>query len=341
MAEHPYAALPPEAFWKTAVATRPYADLEDLSGPIRLAPSDRVATAGSCFAQHIGNNLAARGARYMDAEPAPEGWSHEEARRHGFGIFSARYGNIYTSRQLLQLAEEALGRRVPAIRVWEKGGRFFDALRPSVDPAGHASEAAVLKLRAWHLAAVRRLLAELDVLVFTLGLTETWEASGDGTAYPVAPGTLAGTFDPARCRFRNLRYPEIHADMEAFRALLREINPAARMILTVSPVPLTATASGGHVLVASSYSKSVLRAVAGDLAEDHEDVAYFPSYEIIASHPGRAMFFNPDLRSVNLAGVDYVMRHFFRAAAGFGPAAETEADEPICDEEKLERYAAG
>ncbi len=51
------------------------------------------------------------------------------------------------------------------------------------------------------------------------------------------------------------------------------------------------------------------------------------------------MFFNPDLRSVNAAGVDHVMRHFFRAAGGFGAAVEIEADEPICDEEKLERYA--
>ncbi len=177
-AAHPYADLPPQAFWKTAVATRHYADLEDLSGPIRLAPSDRVATAGSCFAQHIGANLAARGARYMDVEPAPAGWASEDARRHGFGLFSARYGNIYTSRQLLQLAQEALGRRVPQDRVWEKGGRFFDALRPrSIRPAMPP------RRRCWgcgraHLAAVRKLLGEIDVLVFTLGLTETWEAVG-------------------------------------------------------------------------------------------------------------------------------------------------------------------
>ena len=113
---------------------------------------------------------------------------------------------------MLQLAEEALGRRVPQVRVWQKGGRFFDALRPSVDPVGHDSEAAVLALRQKHLVAVRRLLEELDVLVFTLGLTETWEA-GDGTVYPVAPGTLAGEFDPARYRFRNLRHGEVLADM--------------------------------------------------------------------------------------------------------------------------------
>ena len=60
-----------------------------------------------------------------------------------------------------------------------------------------------------------------------------------------------------------------------------------------------------------------LRAVAGDSAADLADIAYFPSYEIIASHPSRAMFFNPDLRTVNLAGVDYVMRHFFHATVGF------------------------
>ena len=79
-----------------------------------------------------------------------------------------------------------------------------------------------------HLAAVRKLLGEIDVLVFTLGLTETWEAVADGTAYPVAPGTLAGAFDPARYRFRNLRYPEIRADMEQERAGLERSFAALR-----------------------------------------------------------------------------------------------------------------
>jgi hypothetical protein len=132
----------------------------------------------------------------------------------------------------------------------------------------------------------------------------------DGTVYPTAPGTLAGSFDPDLHAFRNLRHGEVLADMAAFWALLKEVNPGA-LLLTVSPVPLVATASEGHVLPATVYSKSVLRAVAGDLAADHADIAYFPSYEIITGHPSRGMFFNPDLRTVNAMGVDLVMRHFF------------------------------
>jgi hypothetical protein len=64
------------------------------------------------------------------------------------------------------------------------------------------------------------------------------------------------------------------------------------MLLTVSPVPLIAMADPDHVLGASVRSKSVLRAVVGDLAEDDEDIFYFPSCEIIFSHPSRTKFFN-------------------------------------------------
>ena len=49
------------------------------------------------------------------------------------------------------------------------------------------------------------------------------------------------------------------------RDLLRDYNENMRFILTVSPVPLVATAGSEHVLAATLYSKSVLRAVAGFL----------------------------------------------------------------------------
>ena len=40
-------------------------------------------------------------------------------------------------------------------------------------------------------------------------------------------------------------------------------TPKLRILLTVSPVPLTATAGDDHVLLATTYSKSVLRAGRG------------------------------------------------------------------------------
>jgi len=127
-------------------------------------------------------------------------------------------------------------------------------------------------------------------------------------------------------------------DLKEYWRLLKSINPKAKMLLTVSPVPLNATASDDHVLVASTRSKSVLRSVAGDIAEDESDVFYFPSYEVISSHPGRGMFFEPDLRNVNDAGVKLVMKHFFASfnAKGVDPARD---DEIICEEAELERFA--
>lgn len=340
---NPYKAQPEKAFWKASVGVRHYADFAHLWQPMPLQKSDKIATAGSCFAQHIGNNLALRGAAFMDMEPAPPIFASEaEARRWGYGVFSCRYGNIYTSRQLIQLFDEAHGQRTPKEVVWQKNGRFFDALRPGIDPIGQERAEDVIALRQLHLGAVKRMFAELDVFVFTMGLTEGWELVADGTMFPVAPGTTAGEYRAEDYRFHNLRAAEIRDDMLAFWTRLRSVNPKARMLLTVSPVPLAATATAQHVLVATSYSKSVLRAVAGELAEDTPDIFYFPSYEIISTHPYRGTFFEPDLRNVNLHGVNHVMSHFFSGAlaaefsfAASPPQAHKEI-ELICDEAALD-----
>jgi hypothetical protein len=334
MTDHPYRNSPEKALWRPAVASRSYFDLEDISGPLPFSLEDRFATAGSCFAQHIGRNLAARGANWLDCEPAPDFLREAERARFGYGLFSARYGNIYTARQLLQLAREALGEWTPRERVWVRDGRHYDAKRPSVDPVGMASHEEVLALRERHLAAVAGLLAELDVFVFTLGLTEAWQSREDGSVFPVAPGVICGTYDPAVHAFANFDALAVHEDLMAFHALLKSLNPGARMLLTVSPVPLTATASAEHVLVATTYSKSVLRAVAGSLAERLPDCHYFPSFELIASHPARGMFFNPDLRSVNDRGVGFVMEHFFKAIGKGG--GEVVSGDLVCDEERID-----
>lgn len=340
--KNPYRALPERSFWKPAVADRHIADFSEMWDPMPLKRSDKVATAGSCFAQHIGRNLKIRGADFMDMEPAPDFLAEEDQRRFGFGVFSCRYGNVYTSRQLLQLILEAFGRRTPDEIVWEKNGRFFDALRPAIDPTGFETREEVIADRKRHLAAVREMFETLDVLVFTMGLTEGWHSTVDDTMYPTAPGTIAGEYDPERFAFKNLQYPDVLDDMNRFWEILREVNPDARMLLTVSPVPLIATATGGHVLPATTYSKSVLRAVAGDLAAMHDDVYYFPSYEVIIGHPSRGIFFEPDLRNVNQMGVNLVMTHFFSGALEkeFGEPLDRGDDEEefevICDEEEMD-----
>ncbi|WP_165322576.1 GSCFA domain-containing protein [Rhizorhabdus phycosphaerae] len=337
MSDHPYRGLPAEAYWRRAVVGRGPA-IDPVAGPfLRLEPADKVATAGSCFAQNIARYLKRSGFGYLVSETAHPIIPAAVAERHGYGLYSARYGNIYTARQLLQLIERAYGRFVPSVDLWDApggAGRVIDPFRPSVEPDGFASEAELRADRAWHFARVREMFETLDVFVFTLGLTEAWEAVEDGAVYPVCPGVAGGHFDPAAHRFRNFRVSEIVADLTAFVVALRAVNPAARIILTVSPVPLVATASGNHVLSATTYSKSALRAAAQEVCEDLPEVHYFPSYEIIMGAPAGARYFAEDMRNVTEEGVAQVMSVFLRHAAGIeaGPAVPSPAERREEDE---------
>jgi GSCFA family len=308
----PYENLPKSRFWRTGVGeTSPQSVTDLYKRKFEIGKETPIATAGSCFAQHIGGRLNHHGFKVLDLEPAPPLLLPESAKQFGYGIYSARYGNIYLMRQLLQLTKEALGKWSPTDIVWTKNGNFFDALRPGIEPEGLDSVEEVLAHRKKHLAVVRQLLSEMQVFVFTFGLTEGWVHRQSQTVYPTAPGTIAGAFDPTVHEFKNFTFAEIMADFLAFRELVRAINPDIRFLLTISPVPLTATASGDHVLAATTYSKAVLRAVAGQLQKEFEDIDYFPSFEIVASHWSKGAFFEPNLRSVTPDGVDAVMRIFF------------------------------
>lgn len=346
---HPYSDLPPTAYWRSGVAEAdPLAPLGLYRKKFTIAPDDAIATAGSCFAQHIARHMKRHGFKVLDMERPPQGTPPALAREYGYQTYSARYGNLYHVRQFLQLVKEARGREPAPDIVWERDGRYFDALRPAVEPNGLDSADEVLAHRRAHLDKVYRLLNRLDVMVFTLGLTEAWVDRESGRVYPTCPGVVAGRFDAERHVFHNFTYEEILADLQELRRLLQRKKPEMRLLLTVSPVPLTATASGGHVLPATTYSKAVLRAAAGRMADLHGDVDYFPSYEIITHPASRGSSYEPNLRSVADAGVNTVMSVFF---AEHGSAAGSTAragkrrdrladagDDVQCEEELLDAF---
>jgi hypothetical protein len=121
---------------------------------------------------------------------------------------------------------------------------------------------------------------------------------------------------------------------------LGHINPRARLVLTVSPVPLVATAGDQHVMVASSYSKSVLRVAAERLTQQWSGVAYFPSFEIITGTFNRGQYFGADLRSVTDAGVDHVMRLFLQHYLNVKPSEPVAAAEPPMRDGLIEKMTA-
>ena len=108
---NPYSALPDASFWSRAVACGSSVVDPVVEPGFLIARQDRVASIGSCFAQHISRALEKSGFHYLVTEKSP---LTEAAKNENFGVFSARFGNIYTIRQLLQLFQRAYGLFVPA-----------------------------------------------------------------------------------------------------------------------------------------------------------------------------------------------------------------------------------
>lgn len=340
---NPYRGLPPHQFWRSAVSQLAPGEVDPVvEAPFRITAGDRIASAGSCFAQHIARALRQSGYRYHVTEPGPAGLAEAEASSRGYGVFSARYGNLYTARQLLQLFDRAHGAFEPADVAWRRpDGALTDPFRPTVEPDGFTDETRLRADRDAHFAAVRRLFREADVFAFTLGLTEGWEARADGAVFPIAPGVAAGEPDFARYRFFNLTVGEVEADLLAFVDRLREVNPGIRIVLTVSPVPLAATYEPRSVVTATCYSKAVLRVAAETASRARPGIAYFPSFEIITGPFSRGRYYEDDCRNVTPPGVDHAMRLFLaHYCEPLRRGGETPAEDPlfdvICDEERLD-----
>lgn len=319
---NPYEDLEDMYFWKKAVAEKSADSIFPVqSKAFRLNPADKVVTAGSCFAQNVG--------KYLRQDPTVT-LLETEALAAEDPVFSGRYGNIYTARQLNELFEESeSGVADPACAIQRHDGRYVDAFRPFMAPQGFASAEEVRAARQAHILAIRPIFHSASVFVFTLGLTEAWCALGpqgeEQRVYPVCPGIYSDDAGHTYA-FKNFSFAEILADMQYFITRLTAVNPTVKVLLTVSPVPLTATYSQDHILSATMASKSILRTVCGELVSQIANVFYFPSYEMVANPYTAQSAYAENLRTVRPEVIQSIMG-FFRAAYIAQPG-QTEAGPP-------------
>jgi hypothetical protein len=307
MSAHPYKTAPRTAFWSRAVSEGWNAsDLIQSEGPL-LTARDRVMSAGSCFAANIVPHLEKAGLTYLRTRQQVSSLPELSADNFSYAKFTADYGNIYTTRQLLQLLRRSRGEFSPQEDRWRTGNGIVDPFRPGLKyPA--ASDVEFDMLVAQHLRHTLEGFAKASVFIFTLGLTEAWQSKIDGSVYPACPGTVAGKFDAELHEFVNFSVSEIVEDLCAFATEVRLVNPGLRLIFTVSPVPLVATATSDHILNATIYSKSVLRAAVGEAVRHIERSSYFPAYEIITGPQAPHSYFEADRRNPSEKGIGEVMR---------------------------------
>ena len=168
-----------------------------------------------------------------------------------------------------------------------------------------------------HCTHSQRALQQAEVLILTLGLTEIWQDRVDGSVISLPSGPYVNEGgDMGRYEFRVSRYGENLENLERIHEIMSQHNPDCKLLVTISPVNLWATFRKDlDVISASCNSKCTLRAAADEFVVRHENVHYFPAFEMATIYqPLSGQSFFADGREnyhVNKPTVKFIMRHFF------------------------------
>jgi hypothetical protein len=287
--------------------TFPAPDACDLT----IMPSTPIASMGSCFAREIKRRLIQKNYSYITEE------THHPAAVHA----SAAWERVYSTHCMRQIFEYTFENWEPDLRWWQapKSGKIQDPYRRVIlyDSLKEAEEDLKRHRRHSQLA-----LTQAEVLILTLGLTEIWQDRADKSVIclPAGPYVNEGG-DMSRYDFKVSRYGENLKNLERIHEIMTKHNPNCKLLVTVSPVNLWATFRKDlDVISASCNSKSTLRAVADEFTVRHENVFYFPAFEMATIYqPLSGLTYFSEGREnfhVNKPTVKFIMNHFFKFFSG-------------------------
>jgi hypothetical protein len=272
-----------------------------------ITRATRIASLGSCFAREIKRRLLQRRFTYIAEETGHPASVHA----------SAAWERVYNTFCMRQIFEYSFEDWNPQLRWWQapRSGKIQDPYRRVIL---YESLAEAEPDFAQHRMHSRRALQSAELLIITLGLTEVWQDRVDGSviSLPAGPYVNEGG-DMRRYEFRVSRATENLENLEGIHAILAKYNPGCRILVTLSPVNLWATFRRDlDVISASCNSKSTLRAAADEFAARHDNVFYFPAYEMATIYQplmGRAYFAEGrENFHINKATVKFIMNHFFK-----------------------------
>lgn len=239
----------------------------------------KVFTIGSCFARNIELALA----DYDIELPATDfAVPKSEWEFRPNGILN-EYNPGTTAQRITSAVKDEDDSEETIVET--KGG-FLDLLLPGGFPVSY--ERAVE--RRAEIKEVYRNLISSDLVIVTLGLVEAWYDEEAEMYLNRMPMPMVRK-QPDRYTFRRM---EVEDSFLMLDRAVAELTGARvdKILLTVSPVPLGTTFTGKDVVVANSFSKSVLRVCAQKLTEKYPQVDYYPSFELVSS--GGLDAFNDD-----------------------------------------------
>lgn len=264
-----------------------------------------IGSLGSCFALRIAHQLQTWGYNYVvEEDDLPEDFPLDRLSETSYRMGPARTGTLWNLPSMRQVIERGFGEyKCQKLVITNDKNQLLDPFRTISAPL---DETDYERDYVTHTAALRRALEKCDVMVLTLGLTEAWKFAHSDAYISVSPWKI----DPLLLRQVQLSVSDNVAELERILAVYKKYKPNIKLIISVSPVPLNKTFSQrDHVVVANSYSKSVLRVAAQEFTEKHSDCCfYFPSYEAVMY--GTKTPWESDMRHVSPEAIGRVMSLF-------------------------------
>ena len=246
----------------------------------QLTRTARVLTVGSCFADSIGDRL----------------------RLNKVNALVNPFGTVFQPLALAQLLRAAAGEEQDwQQHVVEARGRWQSYDFHST--IGAESPVELLQLIQETVRRVGDFVRSTDAVVLTLGTAWAYRLRETGELVSNLHKLPASLFEKEL-----LTADEIVNDLAEVHALLRRLNPAIRIVLTVSPVR--------HIkdtLPLNAVSKSVLRVACHYLSELLPGVSYFPAYELLTDELRDYRFYASDMLHPSEVAEDYIWDKFARA----------------------------
>jgi tetratricopeptide (TPR) repeat protein len=272
----------------------------ELNPKFQLRTGSSIFTIGSCFARHIERYLHQFGFRIPTIEylESLNGVGSEILNKY---TPPAIYQDLAWTKRIRDRDDCVRMSDIDDFLITLENGNVRDLQRQFASAFGVSREDALADRRNYY--QMFRQVFECDTVVITLGLIECWWDADTGQ-YVLFDNSLRKAGE-GRFFFRRLDFAESYKFVKESLDLINSEGDK-NILITTSPVPLNRTFTSEDVIVANSYSKSVLRAVAGQIAEQYENVDYFPSYEsvMLTKQP---YVWEPDLVHVESSFVGRIM----------------------------------
>jgi hypothetical protein len=287
------------------------------SGP-KLRHDDAVFAMGSCFAREIEQALRFRGGNVtsidFDLLSRPE---FQDERGKARTSFFHRFTPRALWHEFMIGFDRLDGWDPTASLLFPFGRKTVDLNYWNVEGSDMSMEATLVRRQV--AGELVRRAAKAKVIILTLGLTEGWIHKPTGFHINRFVPQVARNSDDFEFAVQD--FDDVVKSLNQIHKLLRKVHETGdfQIVVTVSPVPLQITFSGNDIVVANMDSKATLRAAAAAFVKRHENVHYFPSYEMVVySHTKLA--WRPDRLHVNKGMVGKIVSQFIDSY--YQPGAE-------------------